>query len=287
MKLAKQEGFTLVELLVVIAIITVLAALLLPTLESALEQTRRVSCLNNFKQIGIAATMYGADNGEYLPHNQRPGGYPGESWNSARARFNATVRANFARTYEINVNVWLCPSADGNHRAYYESTNGNAYRYRDQWLYGSSHSMPYLFASGNERTVMLDVLPLMAFTKYNNIQNRIMIADHMSIRGSDQAGGVPPSASSRLNSSSSPCPYSLRSRVRDCGAKKAETIIRAGAWTVSRSRRASSKATRAPMLCPRKTVGMADSREKASANSPTKSCTASGCGSFIRSARPG
>ena len=63
----QRHAFTLIELLVVIAIIALLLAILMPSLQAAKRHAYAVICLNNQKQIGLAANLFSNDYNGVVP----------------------------------------------------------------------------------------------------------------------------------------------------------------------------------------------------------------------------
>lgn len=101
----KRNAFTLVELLVVIAIITILAGMLLPALAHATEVARRTVCVNNCRQIGIAAHHHAEDFNGRFPHpyaNDARDGYPA-SINGTETDADTTWRW---KAYGTTWNTW-------------------------------------------------------------------------------------------------------------------------------------------------------------------------------------
>ena len=113
MKKQPKQCFTLIELLVVIAIIAILAAILLPALQSARARAHDTTCRNNIGQLGRGVLMYVDDNRGFYP----PQGSQGQNlWGHRIARYigvstekhPVTKNLMFSKTEDIP--VFRCPS---------------------------------------------------------------------------------------------------------------------------------------------------------------------------------
>lgn len=95
-----RDGFTLVELLVVIAILGVLIGL--PAVQSSRESARRLSCMNNLKQIGLAVLNFESENGVLPPRCQTSVPYRG--WGPILLPY--LEEKALAKQYKYNLNFW-------------------------------------------------------------------------------------------------------------------------------------------------------------------------------------
>ena len=135
------EAFTLVELLIVSAVIAILAALLLPALDQARASAINIKCKNNFRQIGIALSMYLNDYHHYI-HTRIT-----DEQTGAVSLAPSLLEPYLGSTRPTLGNIpfpeiWQCPQRGSFYYGYNESGIGPFWRVPTLGLDGFPHNPP-------------------------------------------------------------------------------------------------------------------------------------------------
>ena len=114
-----RKDFTLIELLVVIAIIAILAAMLLPALQSARERGRSAACQSNLKQLGSVMSQYQGDFDDYIPpadYGYIPGGTTSSKNATGWALMLSGTLDNNQVKYVTDMMLFRCPTGIGKYK---------------------------------------------------------------------------------------------------------------------------------------------------------------------------
>ena len=128
----RKKQFTLIELLVVIAIIAILAAILLPALQSARARAQSTGCINNLKQLATVSMTYMDDNKGLFP----AGNAVTNSYVACMTRAKMIDKA----VYDNNANTFAsCPAVPINKKY---TVNGNFWpqTYGTQYIHNKAYA---------------------------------------------------------------------------------------------------------------------------------------------------
>jgi prepilin-type N-terminal cleavage/methylation domain-containing protein/prepilin-type processing-associated H-X9-DG protein len=186
-------GFTLVELLVVIAVIAILASMLLPALTAAKAAARRAQCVDNLRQLGLAAQMYWDENDDrtfrYLSGTANGGRLYWFGWLKPGAEgdrdFDLSQGALYG--YLQGSGVEICPSLDYQSTIYKYKARGAAYGYGYNLYLGRESISTSLITRPGDTALLADAAQVNDFQEPASPENP-MLEEFYYLDAADGAG---------------------------------------------------------------------------------------------------
>ncbi len=134
------HGFSLMEMLVVISLITLLIAMLMPSLSKSKESARRVKCMTQQRSMQQMCDSFSVDNAELLPDLHNLTGAWGDNTSSAPYWFSVKARDKMMASYGLVREICYCPSNQ-------EGWNRNDFW---DWPGGKSSVWGYFYFGGTD-----------------------------------------------------------------------------------------------------------------------------------------
>lgn len=159
-----KKAFTLIELLVVISTIALLMGILIPSLVRARGQAKRIFCLNNLRQLSIAAANYTLNNDDYYPLAQYSQNSSRYCWDFSKISKNGKSQIVPGLLWQGSTiqEVQKCPSYKGSDNLWGLPFTG--YNYNTSYIgHGQGESVSSLYTGS--------VIPNPSFPSYDIVES--------------------------------------------------------------------------------------------------------------------
>lgn len=190
-----RRAFSLVELLVVIAVVGILGALLLPALSQSKAAARRIQCVDNLRQLGLATQMYWDENDDFTFRYQIGATNGGRLYWFGWLKPGAEGQREFDLTqgalypFLQGSGVEICPSLDYNNALYKHKARGAAYGYGYNLNLGQSSINTSRLSRPSDTVLMADAAQVNDFQAPAS-PDRPMIEEFYYV-DADDGGGYP------------------------------------------------------------------------------------------------